>query len=153
MGNMNELGFEARREYSSLDEKAVGIIQSSWNNMVGKEEAVVSRFYKRLFSEHPEYRPLFTRDMTTQRAKFLSMLNLIVNGLDNLEVLAGPLDVLGKKHRAMGIKKADYKIVANTLVNAIEDVSDQPLSEQEHQSWGDGLMLIASIMMDESLKK
>ena len=133
-----------------MGEKRVWIIQSNWNNLLGKEEAIVSRFYQHLFTEHPEYRPLFTHGESVQRVKFLSMLNIIVNGLDNLELLSVPLKKLGEKHAGMGLIKADYENVATALIRAIDDVSDKSMSDIERASWFDGLMLISNIMLKAS---
>jgi len=133
-----------------VDEEVVRVIQSSWNQLLGKEEAVVIRFYERLFIEHPEYRPLFTHSKKVQRAKFLSMLNIIINGLDNLEFLSDPLKNLGKKHGGMGLINEDYENVAAALVNAIDEVSDKPLSDIERRSWFEGLMTVSKVMMKAS---
>lgn len=49
------------------------------------------------------------------------MLNIIVNGLDNLELLSAPLKILGEKHRGMSLIKADYENVATALVRAMDE--------------------------------
>ncbi len=131
-----------------MDRDKIKTIQASWNNLMGTEEAMVARFYRRFFSTYPEYRQLFVQDMATQRAKFLSMLNLIINGLDQIELLSETLEELGNKHNQLGIKLHDYEIVSQVLIDAIDDVSDRSLSTEERECWHEAYMFIANIMMN-----
>lgn len=121
-------------------------IQMSWGRLLGKEEAVVSRFYDLLFLQNPGYKPMFSQSGETQHLKFITMLNLIVNGLDHLSLLEDHLINLGKKHRHLNIDLDDYETVSKTVVQAVNDVSVEALSSQEKNAWLAGLMLVSNIM-------
>ncbi len=133
-----------------MNDEDIGIIQSSWNKLVGKEEAAIAHFYDLLFKKRPDYRPLFRGKEELQRVKFIAMLNVVINGLEYLEALEGQLLILGRKHRHLNISQEDYDIVASTLIEALDDISDRPFSEAEKAAWMKGLMLVSSIMIRES---
>lgn len=133
-----------------MNDEDIALIQSSWNRLVGKEEAAINCFYRLLFDVHPEFEAMFTQGIEAQRLKFITMLNLIVNGLEHLTALEIPLAELGRKHQHLNINLSDYEGVANILIRAIDEVSDKPLSEMEKSAWMKGLMLVSSIMDKES---
>lgn len=133
-----------------MNDQDVALIQGSWNRLVGQEERMIDRFYRLLFDLHPEFEPMFTQGVEVQRLKFISMLNLIVNGLDHMDALEEPLLELGRKHQHLNISLRDYELVNKIFIQAINDVSDKPLSDQERNAWMKGLTLISSIMDKES---
>lgn len=147
---MTKLKPESWKFTLSMNDEDIDIIQSSWHKLVGREEAAVARFYNLLFEKRPDYRPLFSESDEAQRSKFMAMLNLIVNGLEHLEAIEGQLLILGRKHKHLNISQQDYDIVANTLVEALDDISDRPFSDGEREAWMKGLMLVSSIMIKES---
>src|SRR6478672_6952761 len=57
-------------------------IRRSWELVVPVIETVPDLFYKRLFEIAPEYRSLFSDDMTAQKRKLASMLNFVANAVD-----------------------------------------------------------------------
>ena len=133
-----------------MNAEDINIIQLSWNRLMGKEDATISRFYELLFSQQPEYKPMFTQSEETLRLKFITMLNLIVNGLEHLDLLETHLIDLGKKHIHLNITLNDYEIVAKILIQAIDEVSGDSLTEAEKKAWMEGLMLVSAIMDKES---
>ena len=133
-----------------MNDEDIALIQSSWNRLVGKEEVCINRFYRFLFDAHPEYESLFRQGVESQRLKFITMLNVIVNGLEHLDALKTPLAELGRKHKHLNINLRDYDEVTKMLIDAIDEVSPKPLSDMERSAWTKGLALVSSIMDKES---
>lgn len=133
-----------------MNDQDIDLIQGGWNRLVGREDEAIIRFYDLLFSSHPEYKPMFTQTEESLRLKFISMLNVIVNGLEHLDVLEAPLIELGIKHSQFNISISDYEVVAEILIQAIDEVSDKPLTDMDKAAWMKGLMLVSSIMDEAS---
>jgi hemoglobin-like flavoprotein len=57
-------------------------IRRSWGLVAPVVESVPDLFYRRLFDIAPQYRPLFSDDMTAQKRKLVAMLTFVVNALD-----------------------------------------------------------------------
>jgi hemoglobin-like flavoprotein len=57
-------------------------IRRSWKLVEPVAESVPDLFYKRLFDIAPQYRSLFTDDMTAQKRKLTAMLAFVVKSLD-----------------------------------------------------------------------
>lgn len=117
---------------------------------MGREELMINSFYRLLFELHPEFESMFTHGWEVQRLKFITMLNLIVNGLDHLSALEEPLLELGRKHKHLNIDLEDYEQVNKILVRAIDEGSGKPLSDAEKTAWMNGLTLVSQIMDKES---
>ncbi|UZE95463.1 globin domain-containing protein [Alkalimarinus alittae] len=129
-----------------MNDEELNLIQFSWNRLRGQEESAISCFYDLLFLQQPQYKLLFTQSSEGQRLKFITMLNLIVNGLEHIDILEAHLADLGTKHHHLNIGMDDYENVAKTLVQAIDEVSAVSLTNREKNAWMKGLMLVSSIM-------
>src|SRR5215813_9704154 len=57
-------------------------IRRSWKLVEPVAESVPDLFYKRLFDIAPQYRSLFSDDLSTQKRKLLAMLAFVVRSLD-----------------------------------------------------------------------
>lgn len=58
------------------------LIVNTYRLIVPISETVAGLFYRRLFEEEPEYRTLFSEDMSKQKGKFMAMLAFITKSLD-----------------------------------------------------------------------
>jgi len=57
-------------------------ILRSWALVEPIAETAADLFYKRLFEIAPQYRPLFTKNMESQKRKLIAMLRFIVKAVD-----------------------------------------------------------------------
>lgn len=53
-------------------------IKDSFNALAPHAEALADMFYEQIFTDHPEVRPMFPDDMSTQKMHLLTSLGLIV---------------------------------------------------------------------------
>src|SRR5215475_1962274 len=65
-----------------IDDEQKKVIRDTWRLVVPIADTAADLFYKRLFELRPEYRALFSGDMTTQKKKLIAMLSFIVKSLD-----------------------------------------------------------------------
>lgn len=65
-----------------LTEEQKKLIVSSWRLVVPIADTAADLFYGRLFEKKPEYRELFSSDMTRQKRKLMATLAFVVKSLD-----------------------------------------------------------------------
>jgi truncated hemoglobin YjbI len=72
-----------------LTSEQVKAIQDSFAKVVPISEQAAEIFYGRLFEIAPAMKLLFRGDMKEQGKKLMAMLTVVINGLSNLEAVAG----------------------------------------------------------------
>lgn len=90
----------------------IKLVKKSWNLIDTHATDMSNLFYKRLFETNPNYRSLFSTDITIQGKAFMETLNIIINGIDDLEELRPGIRELGKKHTSYGVKKKTMNLFA-----------------------------------------
>src|SRR4051794_14256527 len=73
----------------------VRLVRKSWLKVQPIAPTAAALFYRRLFELDPAVRPLFKRDLDEQGRMLMSMLRLVVMGLDDLGRLLPSVRVLG----------------------------------------------------------
>lgn len=74
------------------------LVRQSWTVVAQHGDRLAERFYQRLFEIAPDQPRLFAAvDMTSQRGKFLSMMQEIVNRIDPPEELVPEVAALGPR--------------------------------------------------------
>ncbi|MHB8886742.1 MAG: globin family protein [Methylovirgula sp.] len=103
-------------------------------------------FYERLFTLDPGLRPLFKGDIGEQSRKLMLMLATAVDGLDHLETIVPAVEALGVRHRAYGIKEADYDTVAQALLWTLEQGLGDAFTPATRDAWIAAYSLLATTM-------
>ena len=133
---------------SVMPHESIELVRSSCRKMLPVSEQVAQAFYSRLFERYPEVRPLFKGDMAEQGDKLMSLINIAVNGLDLLDSLAPPLQELGARHMAYGVKDEDYAKVIEALLWAISHQLQADFTSEVERAWRDTLNTLTSIMLE-----
>ena len=96
----------------------VEVLQRSFTAVAPKGDEFVAAFYARLFSAHPEVKPLFgATDMAVQQKKLLAALVLAVENLRRPDVLGPVLKDLGRRHTGYLAKPEHYGVVGAALLD------------------------------------
>ena len=103
-------------------------------------------FYERLFTLDPALRPLFKGDINDQSRKLMAMLATAVDGLDHLDTIVPTVEALGVRHRAYGIKEADYDTVAQALLWTLEQGLGEAFTPATREAWIAAYTLLATTM-------
>lgn len=147
---------ESRKTYSvTKEEKSlplldVKILQETFARIKLRSTEFSSRFYKNLFTDYPELRPLFTyTSMETQEKKLMIALVSVINNLRNLSYLESILKDMGEKHVGYGVVQSYYPMVGATLLKTLESFLGLEWTPQVKQAWEDGYEAIANLMMQE----
>lgn len=125
----------------------VTTLEQSFDAIAPRGEELVDNFYTRLFATAPSVRPLFSDDMTRQKAMLLSALVLVRKSLRNLDALLPDLRELGARHVAYGARPEHYAVVATTLVSSMAEIAGDAWTEEYECEWMAALGVIADVMI------
>lgn len=133
-------------------------IRRSWKLVVPIGDTAADLFYKRLFEQHPEYRPLFTDDMKAQKRKLIQMLAFMVKSLtwpdtawrDEVspdEDLLLVVLALGRRHTQLyKIPYESYAAVGEALLWTLDYGLGEAFTDEVKAAWAKVYMLMAKTM-------
>jgi len=129
-----------------MSPEKIALVRGSWQKVLPIKEAAAELFYGRLFELDPSLRPMFKGDMAEQGAKLMTMLNMVVNSLDNLEPLLGAVEHLGRRHVANGVTESHYDTVGNALLWTLEKGLGEHFTPATRDAWTHAYGTLASVM-------
>ncbi|HKX33484.1 MAG TPA: NO-inducible flavohemoprotein [Blastocatellia bacterium] len=136
-----------------LDQKTVGIVKASAPLLAERGLEVTMRMYDLMFSDNPEVLPLFNRANQTPEGQPLALARSIyayATQIENLEALAGAVELIANKHASLGVKPEHYAIVGKHLIQALKDVLK--IDEEQVAAWGEAYWFLANILIDGERK-
>lgn len=126
----------------------VELLESSFNLVAPKAEALVTRFYERLFKKYPSVKPMFKNaSMKEQKKKLLASLVLVIQNLRHPDKLTAALQQLGARHIAYGTKPAHYDAVGENLLAVLGEFAGTAWTPAVKQAWTDAYGAIKTIML------
>ena len=152
-GNVYETYFKGVEKRSEITEVKGFIemdlqleLQSSLNVMLNDQDAFAKNFYERVFEKAPPVRALFKKDMIMQGRLLTHMLGGIVYSMSRPEYLHLGLRKLGESHEKYGVKEDHYPIVAETMLETIEDIMGDLMTDRIREAWTEALSIVTSSM-------
>ena len=99
----------------------IQLVKNSWSLLRNvKPEIVADTFYSKLFFDNPELRSMFPADMKAQYNKLITMLNVVVARLEQLDTLAQDIADLARRHKTYSVKAAHFTAVGGALLWTLE---------------------------------
>ncbi len=129
-----------------LSEEAVCALEASFALVAPRAAELVSRFYARLFAEHPETRDMFPSSMDAQESKLIDALSLVVRSARKLETIEPALVKLGERHAAFGAVPAHYAIVGGLLLETMADIAGEGWTQDIENAWKTAYGWVAGTM-------
>jgi hemoglobin-like flavoprotein len=129
-----------------MNPSQIALINRSFEQLAGAAEQLADTFYRRLFELDPTLRSLFQHDIGLQGRKFMTMLAVVVRGLDALDRLLTDLENLGRRHVAYGVSDTHYQTVQAALLWAIRDSLGDQGTPAVGEAWGAAYQLLAVTM-------
>jgi hemoglobin-like flavoprotein len=124
----------------------IGLVQSSWQQVLPIRETAARLFYGRLFETDPSLEALFKGDMDEQGRKLFAMLTMVVTGLAKLEAIVPAVEDLGRRHLAYGVKDGDYDTVGNALLWTLEQGLGGAFTAEVRDAWASAYGALAATM-------
>ena len=126
----------------------VDLLESSFKLVAPQGEALVARFYERLFQKYPAVKPLFRgTSLQEQKRKLLASLVLVIRNLRHPDQLANALQGLGARHVSYGAQPAHYDAVGENLLAVLGEFAGPAWTPRVKQAWTDAYAAITSIML------
>lgn len=128
--------------------RQIGLIKSSWDKVLPISEVAAVLFYGKLFELDPELKPLFKGDMQEQGKKLMTMLDVVVKGLDNLETIIPAARASGVRHAGYGVKDQDYDTVAEALLWTLAEGLGDSFDTELKEAWTAAYVVLSTTMKD-----
>lgn len=112
------------------------LIGQSWDQMAGKHEEMVSRFYDRFFNQYPDYKPLFSDTMARHKKKMVETLALLARVTEDTEIAHPHLVKMGSKHSEYKLEKEDLEKFKDVFLQVIEEYCVEWTDEYQ-EAWNE----------------
>lgn len=119
---------------ASADDGATRVL-ASLGRVRARSDELYIHVYAQLFAKRPELRALFPEDMTQQRAKLGSALELVVENLRAPEYIVTLLEELGNRHVHYGATVEHLAVLGEALLTSLELFDPMPWDEPTREAW------------------
>lgn len=129
-----------------LNPKTIEIIKSTVPVLEVHGEAITTRFYQLMFSNHPELLNIFNHANQKQGRQQTALANAVYAAaahIDNLAAILPAVKQIAHKHRSLGIKPEHYPIVGQNLLAAIKEVLGDAATDEIIGAWAEAYGVIA----------
>lgn len=113
----------------------IRLVRQSWEQVKPQRAQAASLFYNYLFDFDPMLRPLFRGDMVVQGQKLMTMITVVVNGLDRLDEILPLARELGQAHVGYGVRTLDYAAVGQALIWTLEQGLGSGFTPEVRAAW------------------
>lgn len=133
-------------------------LQQSFSRIEPDVETFGALFHERLFQIAPEMRSLFRSDLKAQQSKFMkviaevvrlplrAMVSLPVTCLSSGEAMLPGAYWAGKLHAGHGVRIADFEIMKQALLMALDETLGQELTPEIRDAWIAAYDIVARAM-------
>ena len=139
-----------------LSEETRTIIKSTAPVLEDHGVTITTRFYQRLFEEHPELLNIFNHANQAQGRQQTALAKTVYAAaihIDNLAEIMPAVIQIGHKHVSLGVKSEHYPIVGAHLLLAMKEVLGDAATDEIIQAWSDayGVIADAFISVEKSM--
>lgn len=134
-----------------LNQNTIDIIKSTVPVLKEHGLEITTTFYKNMFINNPEVKPLFNMDKQNSREqpKALAMTILAAaQNIDNLQAILPVVKKIGEVHCDRQITEGHYPIVGSNLLASIKEVLGDAATDEVIEAWGKAYGVIAQIFID-----
>ena len=126
----------------------IDLIRSSWSKVVPIQDAAARLFYYKLFELDPEVKPMFRGDMEAQGHKLMMSLNVVVNGITDLDSLVPVIQAMGRRHVAYGVQAKHYDTVGAAILWTLEQGLGPDFTPAIREAWTAAYTTLANVMKE-----
>lgn len=130
----------------SITPKHVTLVQQSMEKVIPISDKVATIFYDTLFNIDPSLKALFKNDMEQQKRKLIVSLDMIIKGLDQMDMILPAIEKLAIKHVSYGVKPEHYTLVGNALLITLHDVLGDDFTPELRSAWIETFRTLATTM-------
>ena len=131
----------------ALSEKTIEICKATAPVIAEHGEAITTRMYEILFTNHPETKALFGDAPEDQHKILAGAVAAYAANIDNLAVLGKAVEGMAKKHVKTNVKPEHYPMVGVSLLQAIKDVLGDAATDDVIDAWKEAYFFLADILI------
>eukprot|EP00755_Sulcionema_specki_P035206 Sspe_Gene.21486::Locus_8074_Transcript_1_1_Confidence_1.000_Length_3770::g.21486::m.21486 len=138
---------ERRWSLEDISQRHKDLALESWSRLpsVGSLGQI---FYRTLFSNHPEVKPLFNETMMEVQANhFVSVMASVVQALHNPEGFQAQLEEIASRHISYGVEPEHYDMVKPAIMEAIRSLG-RGTTEEHVAAWEVVFKVMGSILKE-----
>ncbi len=124
------------------------LVKQSWAKIMPMADEATEILYERLFTHHPEVKPLFKGELDEQGPKLIRMIDKAVTALDDLEPLDRVIHMMGARHSGYGVGDEDYAKFADALLWTLEQGLGDDFTPETRAAWVKVYDELAEMMRD-----
>lgn len=125
------------------------LLETSFTLVRKRETEFTNYFYRTLFSDYPQVKPLFRNiQMDEQAKKLFASLDLIVKNLTSPQALGNTLKGLGVRHVKYGVLPEYYPMVGDTLIKSMAAILEDQWTTDVADAWTEAYSAITEIILD-----
>lgn len=135
-----------------LDQKTIDIIKSTVPALKEHGLEITTTFYKNMFKNNPEVKPLFNMDKqeSLEQPKALAMSILAsAQNIDNLPAIMPVVNKIANIHCNVNVKPEHYPIVGKNLLIAIKEVLGDAATDEIIEAWGKTYEVLAEVFINK----
>jgi len=136
-----------------ISKSDIRLVQKCWFSVSNNAMDIADDFYEELFKRNPHYQQYFRTDRKIQANKLMSMINIIINGLDVWEGVEPEVVKLGKIHSKIAdFTDKDYQNITDIFIWAMCRYK-RGEDEETIKAWQKIFLLISQTMISASNTK
>lgn len=133
-----------------LTQRTKDIVKATAPVLATHGNAIITRFYLRLFEAHPELKNVFNIAHQQQGQQQEALARAVYAYAENIEdpsSLAAVLRNVANKHASLDVKPEHYPIVGEHLLGAIKDVLGEAATDEIISAWAQAYGNLADLLM------
>ena len=128
--------------------RQIQLVQESMARILAAGGDFTDAFYARLFALDPGLKFLFAPYMDEQQKILVDELHKLIRSLDRPHRLLPALRYLGQQHAYYGVRPADYELVQQALLAALEQTLGPTFTADARHAWRASFRLMAETMKE-----
>lgn len=129
-----------------IPEHQLALVKATAPAVQENSVAITSRFYERLFENHPETKAFFANTAPGQADRLAGALVAYTENIDDLTPIKPVVQAIARKHVAAGVEPAHYEVVGTELLAAVVDVLGA-LPDDVVEAWAAAYGALADIFI------
>jgi hemoglobin-like flavoprotein len=131
-----------------MNSTQIDLVQESFALVAPIAPVAADLFYTRLFELDPSLSHLFPADLTEQKKKLMTMLQVAVASLRKPDQLVPALQNLGRRHGGYGVQDSHYETVGAALIWTLEQGLGSAFTPEVREAWVALYTVVATTMQE-----
>jgi len=134
-----------------LSENTIAIVKATAPVVAANAEQITRHFYQLMFTGDPQVKAFFNgahQHSGGQQKALAGAICAYAANIDNLGALGPAVELIAQKHCSLGIKAEHYPIVSKHLLQAIQDVLGDAVTDEILNAWGEAYGVLADVLIE-----